>query len=330
MTITVHMPEAGRHRRAAYIDLGHARDDFRADVLAGLARAEKQLSAKYFYDARGSKLFDRITELPEYYPTRTELGILRDHADDIAELAGPQTTVVEFGAGSSIKIRLLLDAVDAQAFVPIDISGEHLREAADVLAIDYPGTDVLAVCADFTRPIELPDEVPAENRLGFFPGSTIGNFTPAEAEKFLRQCAALLGPGSGLVIGVDLKKDVQLLHDAYNDAAGVTAAFNLNLLARINRELHGTFDLRAFRHKAFYNEGEGRIEMHIESLCDQTVHVAGAQVPFRNGETIHTENSCKYTVTEFQALAAESGYEPVAVWTDQQKLFSLHYLRATA
>lgn len=327
MTVTL-QPRRRERRRAAYFDLGHARDDFRADVLAGLARAEKQLPAKYFYDAKGSRLFDQITELPEYYPTRTELGILRAHAEDIAELAGPQATVVEFGAGSSIKIRLLLDAVDAQAFVPIDISGEHLRAAADELAVDYPQIDMIAVCADFTRKLTLPDDVPRDNRLGFFPGSTIGNFTPAEARQFLRHSATLLGPGSGLVIGVDLKKDRHVLHAAYNDAAGVTAEFNMNLLRRINRELRGQFDLKAFRHKAFYNEAEGRIEMHLESLRDQTVHVAGAQVPFRRGETIHTENSCKYTVAEFQVLAADAGYAAVTVWTDADKLFSLHFLRA--
>jgi dimethylhistidine N-methyltransferase len=303
-------------------------DRFRADVLAGLSRPQKRLPAKYFYDDAGSRLFDAITQLPEYYPTRTELGILRACAGEMARRCGPRCLLVELGAGSLTKVRLLLDLLDRPAgYVPVDVSGDHLRAAAAGLADDYPALEVAPVVADFTQPFALPD-MPAERRVVFFPGSTIGNFDPPEADALLRRIARLVGQGGGLLLGIDLRKDIGVLERAYNDAAGVTAAFNRNLLVRINRELGGDFDPAAFDHVAFYNRERSRIEMHLVSTIAQRVRVAGATFDFRGRESIHTENSYKYDVAEFARRAAACGLRLDRTWTDAQRYFAVLDLTA--
>ena len=298
-------------------------DRFRADVLAGLARPHKRLPAKYFYDAAGSALFDRICELPEYYPTRTELGILAAHAADMADRLGPDCLLIELGAGSLTKVRFLLDHLRrAAGYVPVDVSGEHLASAARTLAADYPHLSVRPVAADFTTPFAVPP-LAARRRVVYFPGSTLGNFTPAEADALLTRVAALVGPGGGLLLGVDLVKPIEVLEAAYNDAAGVTAAFNKNLLARINRELGGDFDPAAFRHHAFYNAAESRIEMHLVSTRPQRATVGGAGFDFRGGEGIHTENSHKYDVGELSERATACGLTLRAQWTDERNYFAV-------
>ncbi|WP_051513398.1 L-histidine N(alpha)-methyltransferase [Skermanella stibiiresistens] len=303
--------------------------DFLKDVLDGLGRTVKALPAKYFYDERGSKLFDRICELDEYYPTRTETAILSRHAGDIAERLDRGMTLVELGSGSSVKVRLLLDVLDEPAaYVPVDISGEHLEASAARLAADYPDLTVKPIHADYNRPFPLSVKGGPERALAFFPGSTIGNFSPDEAKAFLARLGRQLGVGGRLLIGVDLKKDKARLEAAYNDASGVTAAFNLNLLERINRELDGTFDLSSFAHRAFYNDQLGRIEMHLESLRPQTITVAGVPFRFQEGETIHTEVSHKYAVAEFADLAREAHWDLEETWTDAEDLFSVHLLTA--
>lgn len=270
---------------ADFIDYGHDADTFRHDVIGGLAASRKAVPPKYFYDERGSRLFDAICELPEYYPTRTEVALLRAHAAEMAELIGRDACLVEFGCGSLTKVRVLLDAAsDLGAFIPIDISREHLLASAVSLAEDHPGVEVAAVCADFTRAIDLPDTA-RRRRVGFFPGSTIGNFEPADALAFLRTAARQVGPGGGMIVGVDLVKDTDVLRAAYNDGDGVTAAFNLNLLSRINRELSGSFEPRHFRHEAVWNESESRIEMHLVSQRPQRVHVCGRSFAFAEAET---------------------------------------------
>lgn len=305
-----------------------AHDQFRADVLAGLSRPQKRLPSKYFYDAAGSQLFDRITELAEYYPTRTELAIMRRHAAAMAARCGPRCLLVELGAGSLVKVRLLLDELDRPAgYVPVDVSGEHLRGAANELAADYPALAVHPVVADFTRPFELPP-VPAARRVVYFPGSTIGNFDPAEADELLARVARLVGPGGGLLLGIDLRKDPAVLEPAYNDARGVTAAFNRNLLVRINRELGADFDPPAFRHRAFYNRERSRIEMHLVSATEQRAQVGDATFAFRAGESIHTENSYKYDLTELARRAAACGLRADETWTDPQGYFAVLYLTA--
>jgi dimethylhistidine N-methyltransferase len=300
-------------------------DAFAADVIAGLTALPKRLPPKYFYDDIGSDLFEQITALPEYYPTRRELGILANNAAAIAALLSPGTALVEFGSGSSRKVRILLGASETiRAYVPVDISVGMLNGEAVALQRDFPKVTVHPVAADFTLPFALP--VPAQRRAGFFPGSTIGNFEPHEARSFLRHAGRMLGSGALLIIGVDLIKAPEVLHAAYNDAAGVTAAFNLNLLARINRELGADFDLDGFEHHAFYNREHHRIEMHLASRRRQRVRVCGEAIDFRTGETIHTENSYKYTVPSFSALARGSGWSPVSVWTDANGYFSVHAL----
>lgn len=311
-------------------DHANTGSEFLTDVMDGLSRDQKALSPKYFYDANGSALFDKICDLQEYYPTRTELGVLSDRADEIASLVDGQH-LIEFGSGSSVKIRILLDAADGLAsYVPVDISREHLLDAAQSISKDYPALDVLPVCADFTKTFPLPGPVAAGARAGFFPGSTIGNFSRPEADDFLVMAAGMLGNGGGLVIGVDLKKDPKILHAAYNDASGVTADFNLNLLTRINRELEGTFDLTAFTHDARYVEEKGRIEMHLVSLIDQTVIVQGRPFDFKKDESIHTENSHKYDIDEFHEMGRQAGFAPDKTWTDDNDLFSVHYLKVAA
>ena len=309
------------------IDLAPTQESFRAAVIAGLSRRRKAIPCKFLYDARGSALFEEICGLPEYYPTRTERGILRRHAAEIADLAGRDAQLVEFGSGSSAKTAILLDAMRPQAYVPIDISSSQLAEAASALARRYPDVEIVAVCADYTADDFLPALPRASGRrVAFFPGSTIGNLEPDEARRFLARCAVVVGRRGGMVIGVDLKKESAVLNAAYDDAAGVTAAFNLNLLARMNRELAGTFNLSRFAHDAFYAEEEGRIEIYIRSLEAQVVRVAERDFAFAAGERVHTEYSYKYEIGEFQALAESAGFRPVRAWTDPGQLFSVHYL----
>jgi dimethylhistidine N-methyltransferase len=304
---------------------------FASDVIAGLTHHPKYLAPKYFYDAAGSELFEQITRLPEYYPTRTELGILRDRGEEIAAIVPDGATLIEFGAGATTKVRLLLEhglSSRLGAYAPVDISADFLHAQASDLGRDYPDLKILPVVADFTAPFELPDGVKAMPRVGFFPGSTLGNFEPHEACAFLRGARAILGDGARFVIGIDLEKDARILEPAYDDAAGVTARFNLNLLARINRELGGDFELAAFAHKALYDREQHRIEMHLVSRTAQTVHLLGRRIAFRRGESIHTENSYKYSTDRFGALARGSGWTPTRSWTDKDDMFSVHALRA--
>lgn len=304
-------------------------EQFAADLHAALARAPKTISPKYFYDEAGSHLFEQICELPEYYPTRTELSLLQAHAADMALQFGPQVQLVEYGAGALRKVRLLLDAMprDAVQFVPVDISGPHLLAACDGLAADYPGLAIQPLVADFTRPHTLPPCPDHSRRVGFFPGSSIGNFTPSEADAFLRLAAAELA-GGGLLIGIDLVKDHDTLHAAYNDAAGVTAAFNLNVLDRARRELGADFPVDGFEHLAFYNPAYRRIEMHLRATQALELRLGCATYAFHEGETLHTEHSHKYSVTGFQAMAQRAGFKPGKVWTDQNGWFAVLWLEA--
>jgi dimethylhistidine N-methyltransferase len=300
-------------------------DGFAADVVAGLSAKPKALPPKYFYDNAGSALFERITQLPEYYPTRCEIGILKDNGAAIASLFSPDCALIEFGSGSSRKARILLGAAaSVEAYVPVDISGDFLQQDLAQLRRDFPKLVVAPLVEDFTQLFEIPAAIAALPRVGFFPGSTIGNFEPHEACRLLRNIGAVLGTNAVLIVGIDLVKDAGILYRAYNDAEGVTARFNLNLLARINRELSANFDSTAFEHHALYNSEQRRIEMHLASTKRQKVRVNGASIDFRAGETIHTENSYKYTVESFQALARGSGWSPLKVWSDG--LFSVHAL----
>lgn len=301
---------------------------FALDALEGLTQTSKRLSPKYFYDAAGSDLFEQITRLPEYYPTRTELGILRDRSREIAALIPDKAALVEFGAGATTKIRLLLENSTFAAYVPVDISGEFLNGQAEKLRADFPGLAVHPVVADFTQSFELPAEVRDLPKVGFFPGSTLGNFEPEEASKFLKKAADILGHGALLILGVDLEKDEDILRDAYNDAAGVTAKFNLNLLTRMNRELGTNFDVSSFDHRAIYNHAEHRIEMHLHSRKAQKVRLCGRTIGFARGESIHTENSYKYSIPRLRKLARRSGWTLKQTWTDAQSMFSVHALRA--
>jgi dimethylhistidine N-methyltransferase len=293
-------------------------------LIAGLRRSPRRIPSKFFYDAAGSKLFERITGLPEYYPTRVELGLLETHAIEIAALIGPDAELVEFGAGSLRKVRLLLDAMDRpRAYIPIDISGEYLLSMAGTLEREYWGLKVHPVIADITRPITIGTQ--ALCRVGFFPGSTIGNFVPSEAVAFLRNARRTL-EGGPLLIGVDLVKEPALLHAAYNDAERVTEAFNKNLLVRANRELGADFDPHAFAHYACYNPVAQKVEMYLVSMARQRVHLCGEVLEFALGEAIHTEDSHKYTLDSFRALAAEAGYAPRHVWIDADGLFAVQWL----
>ncbi|WP_303909405.1 L-histidine N(alpha)-methyltransferase [Thiohalomonas denitrificans] len=309
-----------------FFDAGPEPMHLREEVVDGLARRPKRLSPKLLYDARGSALFDTICELPEYYPTRTETAILQDNAADIAGLIGEECVLIEPGAGSCHKAELLLCHLPAAAYVPTDICGDHVREAASRLATRFPRLEVASACADFSQFEVLSSFVPSGRRVVFFPGSTIGNFEPHEAKRFLVDAASFVGADGGLLIGVDLKKEPERLRAAYNDARGITAEFNLNLLTRLNRELQGDFDVNRFRHQAFYEMGKGRVEMHLISEAAQEVSIAGLRFRFVPGETIHTENSYKYTIQEFHRLAGSAGFVPGGVWTDRQRLFSVHYL----
>jgi dimethylhistidine N-methyltransferase len=310
--------------REIHRDAGHFLDD----VMAGLSQPHKALPPKYFYDAQGCALFEAICALPEYYLTRAELALMHAHVGEMARHIGPGCALIEYGSGSGRKTRILIAAIGPVAYIPVDIARAELAATAEEIAREFPRVRVMAVCADYSRPLALPelDGLEAHRRMGYFPGSTIGNFTPAEAAAFLAIARDQVGAGGSLLIGVDLKKDKARLDAAYDDSRGVTAAFNLNLLARINRELGADFDLPAFRHRAFYDETQGRIEMHLESVKAQAVTIGGRAIRFRKGETIHTENSYKYSVREFQALAAGAGLAPRECWTDPERLFGVHYL----
>ncbi len=314
---------------AAHLDTAPDADEFLTDVLDGLSADRKTLPCKYLYDERGSQLFDEICRLDEYYPTRTELKILEDNIDEIASELGRGRLLIEYGSGSSHKSLLLLDHLeDLHGYVPIDISRDHLLATATRLRERYPDLKILPVVADYTSPIELPGTAAFERRKAvFFPGSTIGNFSREEARDFLGRVADAVGPGGACLIGVDLVKDVSILEAAYDDARGVTAAFNLNLLERINRELDANFDPEAFRHVARWNPDDARVEMHLESRTEQTVSVAGQEIRFAAGETIWTENSHKFTRESFAALAGSVGFEVADVWTDPAELFSVQLLR---
>ena len=298
---------------------------FREEVVAGLALPRKSLPPKYFYDAEGSRLFERICRLPEYYLTRAELALTRAHLAAIARFAGRGCELIEYGSGESLKSRLLIRALKPSVYIPVDISQAALAAAAKSLAREFPRLEIVPVLADFSRPLAIPTLRSPARCVVYFPGSTIGNLTPEEAHAFLSMTR---GQAGKMLVGVDLKKDANVLHAAYNDAAGVTAAFNLNVLARINRELAGEFDLKRFAHYAFYNPALGRIEMHLVSLERQTVSVGRHRFDFDVGESIHTENSYKYSIEEFRALAAKAGYRGEKAWTDRRGLFALHGLVA--
>ena len=302
-------------------------DDFYREVVSGFSQQQRRIPPKYFYDEEGSRLFEEICLQPEYYPTRTELALLEKHAEDISLHVGDSCCLIEPGSGNCEKVRLLLDSLRPRMYAPLDISCEHLKSAAAAVATDYPWLDVHAVCTDITGDVSL-DFIPDETTpVMFYPGSSIGNFDPHDAVGFLACLAKLAGPGGGLLIGVDRKKDHDTLQQAYNDAGGVTAAFNLNLLQRANRELDADFNLQAFEHLATYNSAAGRIEMHLVSTRKQTVHIYGHRFEFDAGDSIHTENSYKYTDVEFQGLALQAGFSPCDAWTDSEGLFSLFFLR---
>jgi dimethylhistidine N-methyltransferase len=301
---------------------------FRRDVVAGLSTSKKTLPCKYLYDETGARLFEAICELEEYYPTRTELSILRDNIDEIASLFGPGANLVDLGSGSGLKTQLLLEHLDHPASCsPVDVAHTQLLECSARLSRAYPDLTVEPVCADYTRPFTLPSPPPGSGRTTiFFPGSTIGNFEPADAALFLRRIAQLCGPTGGLLVGVDLKKPPKILHAAYNDAQGITAQFNLNLLARVNRELQAGFDLAQFQHRALFNTTASRIEMHLVSGCRQTIDLDGHAFVFAEGESIVTEHSYKFTPGSFRRLAARGGFEVSRCWTDKRRWFSVQYL----
>jgi L-histidine N-alpha-methyltransferase len=311
---------------AEYSDLvaeNPATNEFLADVVNGLTMRPRQIPPRWFYDHRGSELFEAITDLPEYYPTRTERAILDAHADDIGQMAGPGRAVVEFGSGSSSKTPLLLSAVRPSAYVPIDISGAFLRESAAATAQRFPSLPIYPLEADFTRPVRLPASTKDNLRLGFFPGSTIGNLVIPDAVDLLRAMASTLGPKAMLVVGIDLVKKAELLVPAYADEQGVTAEFNLNLLRRINRELDASIPVKSFEHVALWNGQESRIEMHLRARQDVRFAVAGRAFTILEGETIHTENSYKYGRADFGVLLRAGGWRPIADWTDDREFFAV-------
>ena len=321
--MNIHVSARTERREPSSVDPAFARD-----AISGLSQYPKKISPKYFYDEIGSHLVERITLLPEYYPTRTELRILREHGTDIADSIPENAVLVEFGAGATTKVRLLLETCEFGAYVPVDISGDFLTEQARILRSDHPQLKVYPVAADFTTAFPLPHEIQNMPKVGFFPGSTIGNFDPTDAEAFLRSARAILGRGAAMIIGVDLEKDEDTLHAAYNDATGVTAKFNLNVLERMNRELGANFDPATFDHHALYNHHLHRIEMHLISRKAHAVRMLGRTFSFGADESIHTESSYKYSVTRFQKLARRAGWMPDRVWTDARDMFSVHALRA--
>lgn len=314
-------------QKIQFHDLHNTRNEFLDDVLRGLSQRPASIPPKYFYDAKGSKLFDAITELPEYYPTRTEIGILTANAAEIAQQVGTGSLLVEPGGGSCAKVHILLEGLQPRAYVPMDISKDHLQLAAEELAIAFPWLEIHAACTDYTREMQLPPSAPKGTHVAFFPGSSIGNFNPEGAVAFLQSVAELVGPGGYLLIGVDLKKDKAILEAAYDDEKGITAQFNLNLLEHINRGLDADFDLSAWQHRALYNETEGRIEMHLVSQKTQNININGSEFSFAEGEGIHTENSYKYTTDEFKQLATRAGFDSTNLWIDENELFSVHLFR---
>ena len=301
---------------------------FVQDVIRGLSKPQKQLPSKYFYDSQGSKLFYDICALKEYYPYRTEIAMLPKISEDMDSMLSQKHDIVEFGAGSLVKIRLLLNTTEkVNSYIPIDIASEHLAKASQILKREFNALPIHPVVADFTKPVSIPNHSNAP-KMGFFPGSTIGNFTPDEAVQFLMNARQTLGSDSLLLIGVDLKKDPAILHRAYNDSEGVTAAFNQNILERINREIDGNFKTKRFDHYAYYNTQAGRIEMHLVSNKDQTIYIGNRPFELSEGESIHTENSHKYTVNEFELLAEQAHWRKLHTWLDDDRLFSVHLLRA--
>ena len=316
------------NRLAEVTEQGDSADEDLNEILTGLSLTQKTLSPKFFYDEYGSELFDEITRLPEYYPTVTELGIMQDNIDEIADLIGTQASLIEFGSGSNLKIRLLLQHLRQPAvYVPVDISRDYLVAAAEDLAKDFPHIEILPVAADFTMPFDLPNpRILPKRNIVYFPGSTIGNFSPQDALSLLKVMYQEAGEDGGLLIGVDLQKNPAVIERAYNDAAGVTAEFNLNILRRINREFGANFDLASFEHRAPYNESKGRIEMYLRSKRAQRVTVAGRKFLLREGECILTEHSHKYSIEGFRALAARAGFTVKRVWTDDRHWFSVQYL----
>lgn len=312
-------------------DLAAGTENLLEELLAGLSRSQKAIPPKFFYDEAGCRLFQAICELPEYPIARVETTLMRTHSREMAQCLGPGCVLIEYGSGSSRKTRILLEALHPLVYVPIDIAREQLKASVLELARAYPWLPIEAICADYTQPFRLPAGTrPAgRRRIVYFPGSSIGNFTPEEAGAFLRSAREVAGPGGGMLVGVDLKKPVALLTAAYNDSQGVTAEFNLNLLARLNRELNANFDRKGFRHVAFYNERLGRIEMHLQAIFAQEVTMGGRRFRFFPGEAIHTENSYKYSVEEFQDLARSAGWEPRGAWLDGARSFAVHYLAAS-
>lgn len=316
-------------RHVAAVEAAPDTEEFLEDVRAGLSASPRTLPCKFFYDETGSQLFDAICDLDEYYLTRTETAILEEHGRAMTARIGAGAALIEYGSGSSVKTRLLLDRLERPAaYVPIDISRDHLLTTVVGLRERYPDLKILPVVADYTADFDLPANLPVARRTAFFPGSTLGNFAPREARAFLRRIARRVGPGGGLLIGVDLKKDPAELEAAYNDSAGVTRDFNLNLLVRMNRELGTDFDVEAFEHRAIWNEAEGRVEMHLESRRDQSVQLGDETFRFAEGETIWTESSYKFTLNGFARLAAEAGFDVRSVWTDPARRFSVQYLEA--
>jgi dimethylhistidine N-methyltransferase len=315
--------------RVALLDLKPPVADMKAEVLAGLSARQKRISPKYFYDERGSALFEQITELDEYYPTRTEIGILAANRGAIARTVGEDVMLIEYGSGSSAKIRILLESLRPQAYVPVDISRDHLVDAAQQIDDDYGWLAVYPTCADYTRAFELPEQANGQRRLAFFPGSSVGNFEPADAVEFLGEVRSVVGESGQLLIGVDRKKDPAVLERAYDDAQGVTAAFNANVLAHINDTLGADFDLEAFAHEARYDAHLGRVEMHLVSRTNQVVDIDGNRVSFSAGEGIHTENSYKYHADEFDDMARSAGFQPRAHWADENHWFSVMLYEAS-
>ncbi len=310
------------------LDLHPPAEDLAAEVIAGLSQSpQPTLPAKLFYDERGSKLFEQICDLPEYYPTRTEVSILESCRNELAKQVGTGVTIVEFGSGSTRKVRLLLDALDVAAYVPVDISRWYLQEAARELTADYPDLLVRPVLADYSQAVPLPEGLPDGPHVGFFPGGTLGNFLPDEAVAFLKRVADTLGSGGTLVIGHDLRKDPAVIHAAYNDAAGVTADFNRNVLVRLNRTVHADADVSRWHHYAPFVPSKGRIEMHLVADDDQVIRVAGRTFKFERGVSIRTELSHKFTPTTFGALADAAGYDVVSAWTDADRLFRVVAMR---
>jgi dimethylhistidine N-methyltransferase len=301
--------------------------DLRQEVIAGLASVPKTIPPKFFYDKRGSELFDAICELPEYYQTRTEMGILRHCAADLVDLIGPDCLLVELGSGASKKVRLLLEELRPFSYLGVDISKEFLLSSTRKLASDYPWLDVHAACVDFSQSLDIPHCKTFDHKVAFFPGSSIGNFDPDEAVDLLKRIACMMNMHGHLLIGVDLKKDADILNAAYNDKAGLTAEFNLNLLTRIHDELDADINTDAFRHHAFYNRDQGRIEMHLVSTHGQQIRIEDNYFDFEADETIHTENSYKYTINEFAELAMAAGFRQQEVWTDESNLFSVQLLK---